>query len=562
MRKLFNFFAAALVMLAAASCEKNEVLPDNNSEGKIVTLNASINNGGTKTSLGAAVWEEGDPKVYPVLWSEGDAIAVIQEDIDSENYGSVYIFTLSTGANTTLATFTCDNANGFNPDLDYRAVYPASSVVQTLYGKFDKYSFSDTQSYVQNSFGVGAMPMETNMYRGTNNPLLFSNAFGVLKLQLKGTDNENVTSIVVTSDNALSGEAGHSGGRVVLNGTAAENKKVTLDCSANGGVALNKDKATDFHIALPAGAESGLSLMIHTDKASYYKQVPVDDKNKVVAGSILAMPVLDLTEPLNPYIENGVNLGDGIPLVTTDGSVIVWAPVNCGYDNEHKVGLLYQWGRKYGQGYEDKIEGDNVEFIDKRPTLAEGAAEAYSINFYKGDDSNGGYGDWLAQNERSPELWNGGNEESPVKTIYDPCPEGWRVPTNNELVTLWVGELTPSSSTTTKTAPSDQVGEKDGIKGFWAKGKVGVNKVFFPVYYVLNWNSTSTNGYAGGGNSSAYWSSTAGNSNNAFSEALDIVFSIRTGDLMLVANEKQRAFGYSVRCVKDMTQSQPMPGSN
>ena len=549
MRKLFNFFAAALVMLAAVSCEKNEVLPDNNSEGKVVTLKASINNGGTKTSLGG---EKGSDDKYPVLWSEGDAIAVIQEYIDSENYGSVYIFTLSTGANTTLATFTCDNANGFNPDLDYRAVYPASSVVLSD-GKFDKYNFSATQSYVQNSFGVGAMPMKTNMYRGTNNPLLFSNVFGVLKLQLKGAADENVTSIVVTSDNALNGEAKLKWGKIVLSGASDENKKVTLNCGE--GVALNSETATNFHIALPAGAESGLSLMIHTDKASYYKQVPVNDKNKVVAGSILAMPVLDLTEHLNPYIVNGVDLGDGIPLVTTDGSVIVWAPVNCGYDANHKYGLLYQWGRKYGQGYANK--GDFVDFRDERPTLEIDAAEANRNNFYKGEAGNG---DWLVQGQRSSSLWNSGNEESPVKTEYDPCPEGWRVPTNSELITLWVGEPNPSYPPTYKIAPSDQVGEKDGIKGFWAKSKVGVNKVFFPVYYVLTWNSTTTDGYAGGGNSSAYWSSTAGNSQNVWSEALDIVFS--GANLILVASEKQRAFGYSVRCVKDMTQSQPMPGSN
>ena len=551
MRKFMNIFAAALIMLAAASCEKNEVLPDNNSEGKIVTLNASINNGGTKTSLGG---EKGSDDKYPVLWSEGDAIAVIQEDIDSENYGSVYIFTLSEGgAGKASATFECNNANGFNPDLEYRAVYPANSVVLSD-GKFNGYSFSATQPYVQNSFGVGAMPMQTNTYIGTNRPLNFSNVFGVLKLQLKGAADEKVTSIVVTSNDPLSGEAELISGRVVLKETEA--KKVTLDCSANGGVALNPGTSTDFHIALPAGAESGLSLMIHTDKASYYKQVPVNDKNKVVAGSILAMPVLDLTKPLNPYIENGVNLGDGIPLVTTDGSVIVWAPVNCGYDNKHKVGLLYQWGRKYGQGYKSKIEGDIVEFIDERPTLATGAAEANRNKFYKGDA--GGYGDWLAQNERSPELWNGGNEESPVKTEYDPCPEGWRVPTNSELITLWVGTVENPRYPNNKTAPSDQVGEKDGIKGFWAKSEVGVNKVFFPVYYVLNWNSTNTDGYAGGGNSSAYWSSTAGDSNNAWSEALNMAWSSRT----LQASEMQRAFGYFIRCVKDMTQSQPMPGSN
>ena len=86
MRKLFNLFAAALVMLTAASCEKNETLPDNNSEGKVVTLKASINNGETRTSLGAKV-----DNIYPVLWSAGDAISVIQES-------SSYTFVLSEGA--------------------------------------------------------------------------------------------------------------------------------------------------------------------------------------------------------------------------------------------------------------------------------------------------------------------------------------------------------------------------------------------------------------------------------------------------------------------------------
>ena len=30
-------------------------------------------------------------------------------------------------------------------------------------------------------------------------------------------------------------------------------------------------------------------------------------------------------------------------------------------------------------------------------------------------------------------MWNSGTEENPVKTEYDPCPTGWRVPTYAEL---------------------------------------------------------------------------------------------------------------------------------
>lgn len=443
MRKFMNIFAAALVMLAAASCEKNEVLPDNNSEGKVVTLKASINNGGTKTSLGG---EKGSDDKYPVLWSEGDAIAVIQEDINSENYGSVYTFTLSKGgAGKASATFECNNADGFNPDLDYRAVYPASSVVQTSDGKFEKYSFSDTQSYIQNSFGVGAMPMETSMCRGTERPLSFTNAFGVLKLQLKGDadKNEKVTSIVVTSNDPLNGEANLELGKIVLSGASDENKKVTLDCSANGGVALNQDKATDFHIALPAGA-TGLKVLINTNKKSsynsysnwsYYKEVPSQNgeiTNEIKAGEILKMPELNTTNMAPAYIENGVYLGDGVALPAEkdgDGNptkYLIWAPVNCGYDASNTSGLKYS-----------------------------------------------------------------GNE--------NPCPQGWKKPSKDEVGTLTKAEIyysgeTPVglkvfgnvSSTTEESKwiflPADKVTEKSITSKYWTSTMDGLK------FYYLNLN--------------------------------------------------------------------------
>ena len=50
--------------------------------------------------------------------------------------------------------------------------------------------------------------------------------------------------------------------------------------------------------------------------------------------------------------EYGVNHGKGVAIGGT-----VWAPVNCGYkaatdtDKGYPYGKLYQWGRKYGQGY-------------------------------------------------------------------------------------------------------------------------------------------------------------------------------------------------------------------
>ena len=47
--------------------------------------------------------------------------------------------------------------------------------------------------------------------------------------------------------------------------------------------------------------------------------------------------------------EYGVNHGPGIKI-----GIHVWAPVNCGYHaTDYKYGKMYQWGRKYGQGFGD-----------------------------------------------------------------------------------------------------------------------------------------------------------------------------------------------------------------
>ena len=136
MRKFMNIFAAALIMLAAVSCEKNEVLPDNNSEGKVVTLKASINNGGTKTSLGG---EKGSDGKYPVLWSEGDKIAVIQGN-------NIYEFTLEGKGGSSSGTFTYSGTGNFDPSQGYKAFYPYSCV--TKVGGVIKYTILEREGNI------------------------------------------------------------------------------------------------------------------------------------------------------------------------------------------------------------------------------------------------------------------------------------------------------------------------------------------------------------------------------------------------------------------------------
>ena len=120
---------------------------------------------------------------------------------------------------------------------------------------------------------------------------------------------------------------------------------------------------------------------------------------------------------------------------------MIWAPVNCGYHkDDFKYGKLYQWGRKYGQGYDGSLYDMNgnktgtyadatVPTVKSGPvSLSTGQSKSNEDYFY----TNGSYTyDWLSSPD--DELWNSGTESDPVKTEYDPCPEGWRVPTYEEL---------------------------------------------------------------------------------------------------------------------------------
>lgn len=71
---------------------------------------------------------------------------------------------------------------------------------------------------------------------------------------------------------------------------------------------------------------------------------------------------------------------------------------------------------------------------------------------------------------RNDRLWNSGTESDPIKTEYDPCPSGWRVPTYDELYAL----CSNKSVWTTNV---------DGQVGFWFSGASAytsdVPQVFF-----------------------------------------------------------------------------------
>ena len=307
---------------------------------------------------------------------------------------------------------------------------------------------------------------------------------------------------------------------------------------------LRKDGSWDVNYGGPGDVEPYEIAVGQTFKAtSYGKNMAVStsgmydiyfNENKetilvLEAGSPLPEPVrLDYLD------EYGINHGPGVEI---DG--VVWAPVNCGYhETDFKYGKLYQWGRKYGQGYSGllyDVNGNNVgEFSDTAvPTIEEGGISVIigqhknKANVFFAGTSEFNY-DWLYPQDSK--LWNSGSESAPVKTEYDPCPEGWRVPTYAEL-----DELNNNYSSWTT--------DENGQSGRWFSGPnsytATVPQVFFPA---------AGDRSANGGNaydrdsSGGYWSS------RPDSSRADRLFfrSSRVG-----MGSSGRASGYSVRCVKD-----------
>jgi uncharacterized protein (TIGR02145 family) len=218
----------------------------------------------------------------------------------------------------------------------------------------------------------------------------------------------------------------------------------------------------------------------------------------------------------------------------------VWAPVNCGYHkDDYKYGKLYQWGRKYGQGYSGSIydiNGKNVGEVSDAsvPTIEEGGVSIITgqhkskANVFFTSTSEYNY-NWLYPQDS--QLWNSGSEYNPIKTEYDPCPDGWRVPTYAEL-----NELSYNYSSWT-------IDENDQ-PGRWFSGPKSyssdVPQVFFPAagYRYCGDGDALRRGYYGN-----YWSSRPGSTYE------ELYF--EDGTVSMYKSHSMRAYGQSVRCVME-----------
>ncbi len=107
-----------------------------------------------------------------------------------------------------------------------------------------------------------------------------------------------------------------------------------------------------------------------------------------VTGTCTIKVIAPTTREVKDYEVDGICYGKGIVI----GDVI-WAPVNCGYEpatsdsKGYPYGKLYQWGRKYGQGYTTSYDASVPEMVEGPISAINGQKDIYSNTFFTVSES-------------------------------------------------------------------------------------------------------------------------------------------------------------------------------
>jgi len=497
MMEMKTFMITAVSLLMLVSCSKIEQgIPFE--EGQEVTFGIGVGSGTKVTS-------SLDGTSIKFLWEEGDKVSVKV----GNSYATFDMCSISN--DRTEAYFKGKMpADGSEFTVQYPAG-PAPDITQQTYSADESLL---SQKIVLSGTGTLTAPDQASI-----SPL--KSIYAILKLNLYGA-NITVDSIKVTIGTTL----------------------YTLDCKVNGegeqktGVQIGTaaGSATAFRLVVPAAENQNISVDVTSnyggkleDYDSYGKGTPITKHIFTATGKTFTV-----SKVLNM---NPVEL-----------STVIWAPVNCGYNpdsDSDKFGKYYQFGRKYGQSY-----NPSSKYVEAGPTTT--PKDNY---FYSSDTES--IKDWYTT-DSSKQLaeWPSNKDQY----IADPCPNGWRIPTSNELMAL----LCPDSNDTNLKIYKRS--GKHGTSSVWGcyyngTPNPGTQGVFLPLAsYIKSDGSeqTTTTTYRRSW-SQYYWSS---NVNGTNAQCLSVVFdSSKSSESKKVYTDyyngrspkvsaQARSLGGSVRCVQ------------
>lgn len=269
MKNLTKILMAVVVAMAAYACTTDTT----------ETLGVQIEGGENYTTLTLTLEE---PRVqlgnksaeglYPLYWSEGDAIAV--------NGVASKALTAEQAGNSS-ATF---NLNGVL-NYPYNIVYPAPAegVAAATDGCYPVV-FPATQEYVKDNIDGKSAPMYG--YKGSESAALTLNHLtGILRFAVKGG--------VTLSNMVIAAESGSIAGTYDVNCETGAltpqegSPNGSISISFGNGLQLYTEEATLIHVAVPAGNYGAVSIVLNTvDDQHMYAKFSSEGEKAIKAGTV------------------------------------------------------------------------------------------------------------------------------------------------------------------------------------------------------------------------------------------------------------------------------------
>lgn len=230
--KKIGLFAMAL--LAMVGCAKENIAQEENNQANSNHPLLEIGLESTKVALGAE--EKGK---FPVVWSKGDEIAVI-DNMGIEGKQNVSIYRLKSGAGSSNGTFEHVSGDAF-PAVIKDVVFPASVVLPQstllsdipLIDPTKLVKKEQTQGYAKDNFDPNSPVLYFHNNSDKKAPIVLSPITCVVCIPIKGYDDNDIVTSVKWQ---------HMDGRTVT---------VRLNCP-EGGVKLSATKTTNFYLSVPA----------------------------------------------------------------------------------------------------------------------------------------------------------------------------------------------------------------------------------------------------------------------------------------------------------------------
>lgn len=531
MKTIYHIKASLMALAAMVACTEMEIRDESQD---------AINNGLLQelSITGKDFQLDGETRSSVTIGESGASFAWDKDDVVGifPDKGDQVSFAMDDGAGTQTATFS-GGGWALKSSSTYAAYYPHVYENRDMTQIPVSY-IGQTQNGNANTDHIGAYDF---MAAGVSTPENGAVAFemkhlgALVQLTITVPQPSSLTNVVLTSLNNFT-----KTGTIDLTAetpqiiAASESNSMEIALNDISTAEVNEEVFVYFMTAPIDISESELTVLIYFADGIVCEE-KITGKNLEAGNAYrLAVNIEKSTNMQSDYIdEYGQNHGKGVVIGET-----IWAPVNCGYHKtNYPYGKLYQWGRKYGQGYSGYLYGGN-SYAEKVSDILVPTTKSGGVSLDEGqklDNANVFYystydsdNDWVSPHDNF--LWNLGDEDNPIKTKHDPCPQGWRVPTKTEFE-----ELIINKSSWLK-GPSDQSGYYFSGLHPYAENSP---RIFLPAAGLLNRDSGSAGARGAAG---YYWTSTP----TILSGANYVNFDNDESSL----GSNRRAYGFSVRCVQ------------